>query len=114
MYKDVPTYQVSNNYNESSSQLYPLYITHISRMEIPTRDNSAPIIKLLIHCISDDGHYVTQPLFARYDKYHKLYCTWGRHRFYEDYRGPVRLIGVPPKLKDALQDIGKQYGTVIE
>jgi len=114
MYKDIPIYQVSNCYNESSSQLYPLHIVHITRCDIPGKYKERPVITLQIHCITDDGHYVTKPLIARYDKEHKLYCTWGRHRFYEGYFGPVRLVGVPSKLIDTLNDLGKRYGTVAE
>lgn len=114
MNNKIPTYEVSNKYNESSSQLYPLYIVNINKTEVPPTKDGRPILWLTIHCISDDGHYITKPLIARYDKEHKLYCTWGRHRFYEGYFGPVRLVGVPSKLKDTLNDLGKRYGTVVE
>lgn len=92
-------YEVSNCYNSSSGQLYPIYVEKVEHVNIVTK--KYPNGYLQVSCRSIDGYYSS--MLKCYISKKGKYAIWGKRRIYEGYNGYVRLIGVPTTSIDSVK-----------
>lgn len=96
-------YEVSNWLNEYSSQRYPAYISRVTFTEIVSK--KTPDGMLCVSVEDVDGHFCTILKCYKNAKGQR-YCIFGKHRLYEGFHGPVELIGVPLRMREAMQSCG--------
>lgn len=105
------TYEVSNKYDDMSSQRYPIRIQSVKHIDFVS--NKYPNGMLGISADDVDGYLYTMVKCYKTKK-GKRYGIFGKHRIYEGYCGDVRLVGIPQNHKDCIRDLCKHTGSIVE
>lgn len=92
-------YEVTNWHNSHSEQLYPIRVVKVEYVNFVSK--KYPNGYLQVSCDSVDGHHAS--MLKCYQSKKGRYAIWGKRRIYEGYKGPVRLIGVPSDMLDAVK-----------
>ena len=96
-------YEVSNWLNEYSGQRYPSHIDSVNFVEIVSKKTPDGMLSVSVEDV--DGHFCTILKCYKNAKGQR-YCIFGKHRLYEGFCGPVELIGVPLRMREAMIDMG--------
>lgn len=104
-------YEVSNWTDEMSHQRYPIKIYRVKHIDFVSK--KYPYGMLGVSAEDIDGYlYTTIKCYKT--KEGKRYGIFGKHRIYEGYSGGVRLIGIPIKLKESIEDFCKGTDSIVE
>ena len=96
-------YEVSNWHNEFSGQRYPAHINSVTFVEIVSKKTPNGMLSVSVEDV--DGHFCTILKCYKNAKGQR-YCVFGKHRLYEGFHGPVKLIGVPYSVREAMESMG--------
>lgn len=101
--KDFHIYECSNWLNEYSGQRYPAYISSVNFVEIISKKTPDGMLSVSVEDV--DGHFCTILKCYKNAKGER-YCIFGKHRLYEGFHGPVKLVGVPFRMREAMESMG--------
>jgi hypothetical protein len=112
MRKELPIYECSNSYNEFSDQRYPVHISKVEWINFITEKYPNGCMQISCYDAQEGSYYATSLLKCCVDKKGR-YAIWGKHKFYEGYKGALILRGVPYGLVETIREFAKPYGTVV-
>lgn len=98
--------------SEGRHTKYPLYITSVKYSPVKTREH--PDGLLLISGYDQRREFFASRKCEIAKRSGKRFCSFGNHRLYEGYKGPVHLFGVPETDKAKVTALAAKYGSIVE
>lgn len=109
----LPIYKCTNNYNQYSEQVYPIYISCVRWINFVCSKYPNGCIQISCQDAQENAYYATGLLKCYISKKGR-YAIWGKHRFYEGYSGKLILTGVPYESIETIREAAKHYGTILK